>query len=163
MTRVYVSLGSNVDRERHLRGGLHALRAAFGELALSPVYESVAVGFDGAPFLNFVAAFDTAESIDAVDATLSRIEEAHGRVRGAERFAPRTLDIDLLLFGDCVVRRPGLIVPRDEILTYAFVLRPLADLAGDTVHPVLQRSYRELWEAFDEPDQALWPVTPDWS
>ena len=162
MRRVYVSLGSNIDRERHLRGGLDDLRLEFGELVLSPVYESKAVGFDGEPFLNLVAAFDTAQSIEAVDAALSRIEETHGRVRGEERFAPRTLDIDLLLFGDCVLQRPGLQVPREEIPRYAFVLRPLADLAGDEVHPLLHRSYRELWREFNDPTQTLHPVTIDW-
>lgn len=162
MPRVYVSIGSNVDRERNLRGGLNDLRSAFGEIALSPVYESEAIGFVGAPFLNLVAAFDTDERIEAVDATLSRIEEFHGRVRGEERFAPRTLDIDLLLYGDAVVQCPGLSVPRDEILHYAFVLRPLADLAGDLKHPVLQRSYRELWRAFDDPKQSLWHVAMNW-
>ncbi len=162
MTRVYVSFGSNVDRERHLRDGLRDLRDVFGAVELSPVYESAAVGFAGEPFLNFVAAFETAADVDAVDAVLSRIEEAHGRVRGEERFAPRTLDIDLLLYGDSVVRRPGLSVPRDEILRYAFVLRPLADLAGDELHPVLRRSYRELWGAFDDPAQTLTPVAMPW-
>lgn len=158
MVRVYVSLGSNIEREKHLRGGLSDLRAAFGALDLSPVYESSAVGFEGEPFLNLVAAFDTDQSIEAVDAELSRIEERHGRVRGGERFAPRTLDIDLLLFGDHVQRRPGLTVPRDEILVYAFVLKPLADLAGEERHPLEGRSYAELWAEFDDPSQVLRPA-----
>lgn len=162
MTRVYVSFGSNVDRERYLRAGVRDLRTEFGSVDLSPVYESEAVGFDGAPFLNFVAAFDSDASLDEVDAVLSHIEEAHGRIRGEERFAPRTLDIDLLLFGDNVVRRPGLTVPREEIQRYAFVLRPLADLAGDERHPVLGRSYRELWDEFDDPSQVLKPVAMEW-
>lgn len=163
MVRVYVSLGSNVDREHHLRGGLDDLRREFGEVELSPVYESKAVGFEGEPFFNLVAAFDTEQSIEEVDALLSRIEEAHGRVRGEERFAPRTLDIDLLLFGDCVRQCTGFNVPREEISRYAFVLRPLADLAGDEIHPLLKRSYRELWAAFDDPSQSLWPVSVDWN
>lgn len=158
MVRVYVSLGSNMQREKHLRGGLRDLRAVFGRLDLSPVYESAAVGFEGEPFLNLVAAFETEQSIEEVDTELSRIEEQHGRVRGEERFAPRTLDIDLLLFGDCVMRRPGLTVPRDEILEYAFVLKPLVDLAGEECHPVVGRSYAELWADFDDASQSLQPV-----
>ncbi len=155
MVRVYVSLGSNIDRERNLRGGLADLRTAYGALELSPVYESAAVGFTGEPFLNLVAAFDTDQSIEAVDAELSRIEERHGRVRGDERFAPRTLDIDLLLFGDCVLQQPGLTVPRDEILEYAFVLKPLADLAGAQRHPVSGLTFAELWGAFNDSAQSL--------
>lgn len=158
MPRVYVSLGSNIDRERNLRGGLTDLRARFGALELSPVYESEAVGFAGEPFLNLVVAFQADDPVEAVDAALTRIEEAHGRERGGERFAPRTLDLDLLLYGDLVKRGPDLTVPRDEILTYAFVLRPLADLAGEARHPLTGRTFRTHWADFDDPDQRLRPV-----
>lgn len=155
MVRVYVSLGSNIDRQKNLRGGLADLRDTYGALELSPVYESAAVGFTGDLFLNLVAAFDTDQSIEEVDAELSRIEELHGRVRGEERFAPRTLDIDLLLFGNCVLQQPGLTVPRDEIMEYAFVLKPLADLAGALRHPVSGRTYSELWDTFGDGAQSL--------
>lgn len=158
MPRVYVSVGSNVERERHLRAGLADLREAFGVVQCSRVFESEAVGFDGAPFYNLVVAFDTELPVEAVDTQLSRIEESHGRIRGERRFAPRTLDLDLLLYGDRIVRRPGLTVPRDEITRYAFVLRPLAEIAGGERHPVDGRSFGELWAAFDRPDQALRPT-----
>jgi 2-amino-4-hydroxy-6-hydroxymethyldihydropteridine diphosphokinase len=80
---------------------------------------------------------------------LREIEDAHGRVRGSEKFAPRTLDIDLLTYGDAVTTTDGYELPRDEILSYAFVLGPLAEVAGNEVHPVQKKRYGELWAGFN--------------
>lgn len=144
MTRAYVSLGSNIEPERNLRRALDALRARFGPLALSSVYRSRAVGFDGDDFLNLVAAFDSDEGPEAVAAALHAIEDAQGRDRQAPRFSSRTLDLDLLLYGDRVIERPGLRLPRAEIEEQAFVLLPLAELAPGLVHPVLGVTIGEL-------------------
>jgi len=138
--RVWLSIGSNQDRERSIRGAVRSLREAYGPLILSPVYETEAVGFEGEPFLNLVAGFETRVPVSALNTRLREIEDAHGRVRGQEKFAPRTLDIDLLTYGDLVGRIGGCELPRDEILDYAFVLRPLADVAGDELHPVVGRA-----------------------
>ncbi len=161
MPRVWVSVGSNQDRENSIRGGVRALRKRFGDLVLSGVYESEAVGFEGRPFYNLVAGFETEEDVAALNAAFRAIEDAFGRVRGPEKFAPRTLDIDLLTYGDFAGEVGGSVLPRDEILRYAFVLGPLAAVAGDEVHPVLERSYRELWDAFDQTVQPLTPVPLD--
>jgi len=158
MPRVWVSIGSNIDRERHIRAALQHLREAFGELVVSPVYESAAVGFDGAPFFNLVAGFFNNAPATELAVRLRAIEEAHGRLRDGPKFSSRTLDIDLLTWGDAVVRAGKLELPRDEILKYAFVLRPLADVAPEERHPVAGRSYRELWQAFDQAAQPLWPA-----
>jgi 2-amino-4-hydroxy-6-hydroxymethyldihydropteridine diphosphokinase len=154
--RIWLSLGSNQARERSLRGAVRRLREAFGPLVVSPVYESAAVGFAGDPFLNLVVGAETEWPIEAVQQHLRKIEDAHGRVRGPDRFAPRTLDIDLLTYGDAV--RPELDLPRDEIERYAFVLGPLADVAPDEIHPTLGQSYGALWAAFDRAAQPLRPV-----
>lgn len=154
-----MSIGSNIDPTRHVRVGLVLLREHFGELRTSPVYESRAVGFDGENFLNLVVAFDTDETVYAVNDVLHRIEARCGRRRGGTRFAPRALDLDLLLYGDLTIHDQGVRVPREEILHYAFVLRPLADLIGERRHPQDGRTFRELWDAFDAPEQVLWPAT----
>ncbi|MEJ1355377.1 MAG: 2-amino-4-hydroxy-6-hydroxymethyldihydropteridine diphosphokinase [Candidatus Sedimenticola sp. (ex Thyasira tokunagai)] len=158
MFRVWLSIGSNIERERNIRGALQALRERFGELILSDVYESEAVGFDGSPFYNLVAGFETTLSAGELMAELRGIEAAYGRQRGDERFAPRTLDIDILTYGDRVMNYEGQELPRDEIIRYAFVLLPLSEVAGEEMHPLTGKSYRQLWDEFDKTDQALWPV-----
>jgi 2-amino-4-hydroxy-6-hydroxymethyldihydropteridine diphosphokinase len=160
LPRIWLSLGSNEARERSLRGAVRMLREAFGPLVLSTVYESAAVGFVGEPFLNLVAGVDTDWPVEAVQRRLREIEDAHGRVRGGDRFCPRTLDIDLLTYGDLV--RPDLDLPRTEIMRHAFVLGPLAEVAPDERHPVLGRSYTELWADFERAAQPLSPVELEW-
>jgi 2-amino-4-hydroxy-6-hydroxymethyldihydropteridine diphosphokinase len=155
MPRVWLSLGSNIDREQHIRGAVRALRETFGKLIISSVYESEAVGFKGGAFFNLVVGFDT----DRAPAELCRyfraIEAAHGRERCGEKFASRTLDIDLLTYGDRVIKENNVEIPRDEITRYAFVLQPLAEVASDELHPALGMSYRELWKQFDKEGQVL--------
>lgn len=161
MTRAYVSVGSNVEPGANVRRGLAALERRFGPLVVSPIYETRAVGFSGNDFLNLVVALDTDMGADALHEVLRDIEDAAGRRRGGPKFADRTLDLDLLLYGDEVRHDDDLELPRGEILRYAFVLRPLADIAPDAEHPVVGKSFRELWAAFDDPEQVLWPADPD--
>lgn len=162
MPRVWVSIGSNVERERHLRAAVAALRERFGELLLSPVYETEAEGFDGDPFYNLVAGFDTGLPPGELHALMREIEAANGRDRGGARFGPRTLDIDVLTYGDQVGDAGGKRLPRDEITRYAFVLRPLADVAGEERHPELGLSYARLWQDFPGREAArMRPVALD--
>jgi 2-amino-4-hydroxy-6-hydroxymethyldihydropteridine diphosphokinase len=128
---------------------------------LSPVYESEAVGFVGENFLNLVAGIDTKLLPSELNDRLKGIEDRHGRARSGGKFAARTLDIDLLTYGIEIVDGGGIQLPRDEILRYAFVLRPLSDVAGDEVHPLERVSYRALWQAFDHSKQPLWCVDLD--
>jgi 2-amino-4-hydroxy-6-hydroxymethyldihydropteridine diphosphokinase len=94
--------------------------------------------------------FRTAEPPAAVVAELERLHVLAGRVRGLERFAPRTLDLDLLLYGDAIITEHAIRVPRDDIVKYGFVLGPLAELAPDLRHPVTGQTMSELWAAFDQ-------------
>lgn len=153
MTWVWVSIGSNIERERHVRAALEALRETFGELVVSPVYETPAEGFAGAPFYNLVAGFGTELPPGEVQALLRAIEERNGRRRDAGKFSDRTLDIDILTYGERTGEVEGLRLPRDEITRYAFVLRPLADVAGEERHPLLGASYASLWAQFDPDDR----------
>lgn len=163
MSRAYISLGSNIDRDSNTRAGVAALRRAYGELALSSVYESKAVGFDGDSFYNMVIGLDTDEDVLELARHLRRIEEEHGRERNGVKFSSRTLDLDLLTYDDLVLASPGLNLPRDEILKYAFVLWPLAEIAPDAIHPQAGKSYAELWRDFDSASLDLHPIAFDFS
>lgn len=146
MTQVYVGIGSNVEPEQHVVKAVDLMRARFGRVKLSPIYRNKAVGFEGDDFLNAVAGFETSLAVPELKTALDGIEVRCGRERGAARFAPRTLDLDLLLYGDKVDE--ALRLPRKEILKYSFVLKPLADIAADQRHPVSGETYAELWERF---------------
>lgn len=158
MPKVYVGIGSNIDRESNIRGAVRELAAHYGALALSAVYESKSHGFDGENFFNLVAGFESADSIETIKQTLSDIETLRGRVRQENRFSARTLDLDLLLYGD-VVRHDGeLNLPHPDILRYAFVLQPLAEIAPEARHPETGMTYAEMWNRSDKTGQDLWPV-----
>jgi 2-amino-4-hydroxy-6-hydroxymethyldihydropteridine diphosphokinase len=146
---------------RNLRLACRELRTRFGPLRISTVYRNAAVGFDGADFLNLVLAFRTTEPPEEVVAELERIHRLAGRVRGADPFSPRTLDLDLLLYGDAVIPDPRFRVPREDIEKYAFVLGPLAELAPELRHPVNGRTMAELWADFDRERNPIVPVAVD--
>ncbi len=147
MTTVLLSLGSNLQPARHLYLAVQALRAHFGELRVSPAYRTPAVGFEGPDFLNNGVLLHTDMELLPLDAWLHALEDAHGRDRSGPRFADRTLDIDVIFYGDRIVEGPGhLRVPRPE-LKHAFVLKPLADIAPDFVDPVSGRTLEALWRA----------------
>jgi len=149
MTRAWLSLGSNLEPDRHLRAALAALRARYSNIVASPAYRTRAVGFEGPDFLNLAVGLDTDETPEALDEWLHALEARIGRVRTGVRFASRTLDADIVLFGDRVLHGPGhLEVPRRELVEQAFVLKPMADIAPGVVHPQLGQTLAELWSAF---------------
>jgi 2-amino-4-hydroxy-6-hydroxymethyldihydropteridine diphosphokinase len=161
VTKVYVSIGSNIDRERHVMAALDALADTFSGLEISSVYESEAVGFVGDHFLNLVAGFDTTLPVRELSVCLRDIEHENGRKRGLERFSGRTLDIDILTYGDCVGDMDGVVLPRPEILDNAFVLLPLAEIAPDSTHPAKRQTFAALWQTYNK-QQKLWPVDFVW-
>jgi 2-amino-4-hydroxy-6-hydroxymethyldihydropteridine diphosphokinase len=161
MTKVYISVGSNIDPIVSIREGLTALQQRYGQLALSPVYESEAVGFSGDNFYNLIIAFDTTESVEEVATYLRQVEKENGRVRTGEKFNSRTLDLDLVLYGELILKNEHYDIPRDEIFKYAFVLLPLADLYPTGKHPETGDTYAKLWENFDQASQPLWVVDVD--
>lgn len=150
---VFLGIGSNVDPEKHVVAGVLALREAFGPVDLSPVYRSRAVGFEGRDFLNLAAAIRTRLSPRELKSWLAALEDRHGRRRDKPRFSDRNLDIDILLHDDRILDDDGLVLPRPEILHYAHVLKPLADLAPDRLHPETGRSMAAHWRDFRGDDQ----------
>jgi 2-amino-4-hydroxy-6-hydroxymethyldihydropteridine diphosphokinase len=162
MAVIYVSIGSNIDRYKHIVAALDALADVFGKLVLSSVYQSEAVGFEGDDFFNLVAGFESDLSVAELLKALRKIEDANGRLRSGPKFSPRTLDIDILTYDDEVGSIDGVKLPRNEITKNAFVLLPLVDIAAEVFHPVLKQSYRELWAGYNKAQQKLWAVDFEW-
>ena len=157
MPQIYVSIGTNQQRRRNLTLALDSLHKTFGCLTLSPVYESVAVGFSGDEFYNMVVGFHSEELIETINRYFKQVEKLSGRNHSLPKFGNRTLDIDLLSYGDCVRVEP-ITLPKPEILYHAFVLKPFNDIAPFWEHPVKKQSIRALWLAFDQEQQQLHPI-----
>lgn len=162
MTRVYISIGSNISRDENVRQSVYFLEKYFSNLLLSSVYETEAVGFEGDDFFNLVVAADTDQDLKTVRGWLQKIEEQQGRLRTQARFTPRTIDLDLLLFGNEIIKQQGFEIPRAEITEYAFVLKPLAEIAPAEQHPVTGYTYSQLWDEFDREGQALTKIDFQW-
>ncbi|MBI1731358.1 MAG: 2-amino-4-hydroxy-6-hydroxymethyldihydropteridine diphosphokinase [Gammaproteobacteria bacterium] len=158
MVKVFVGVGSNIDRARNIEAGIRALGDAFGTLTMSSTYESEAVGFRGDNFFNLVVVFESKAPPEHVAATLRAIEQRFGRDRGGPSLAPRTLDLDLLLYNELVRNDAEIRVPREDLTRYAFVLRPLAEIAPQLRHPVTGQRFADIWAAFDQSSQKLWPA-----
>jgi 2-amino-4-hydroxy-6-hydroxymethyldihydropteridine diphosphokinase len=161
MTAIFIGIGSNIERRRNVAAALAELQGLLGDLAISPVYETAAMGFEGDPFLNLVVGADCSLPLAALAPALRKIERDHGYIEGAPRFSPRALDLDLLTYGDCCGEFDGVLLPRPDIVDYAYVLWPLADLDGGAVHPALGISYATLRQRFSE-RQALRRVPFQW-
>ena len=146
--RAHVALGSNLgDRCAHLVAALDALGGTpeCRIVARSRVYETAPVGPPQGDYLNAAIAVDTRLTARALLERLQAIEQERGRERSVP-LGPRTLDLDLLLYGDAVIDEPGLQVPHPRMHERAFVLEPLAEVAAELHHPILGRSIRELAE-----------------
>lgn len=162
MVDVYISIGSNVEKERYIRAALDALAGRFSLVSLSPVYESEAQGFSGEPFYNLVVLIQTNLSVGQLNRNLRAIEYSNGRRRTPVRFSSRTLDLDILTYGDLIGIKDDIKLPRDEITHYSFVLKPLVDIAANVQHPFYQATYGELWECFNQQQQPLSVVDFQW-
>ena len=155
MSQVFLGLGANVDRECSMSAGLEALKLLDPDLIVSKMYESEAVGFDGAPFYNCVVQLDTELPLAELVAALKSIENANGRDRSAQITGGKGLDIDVLTYGDLVGCFAGIELPRSDITRYAHVLLPLSEIAPSVCLPGSQQSYQDLWQSFEKSDQQL--------
>lgn len=159
MADACVAAGSNVRPRESLRKALELLTREFPGLRASCAYANPAVGFEGDDFINLVVTFPTGRTTESLIEVLKGVERACGREPGAPKWGPRTLDLDLLLHGDRVGSIAGKSLPHPDLLTRAWVLGPLAELAPDLVHPVAGASIGSLWQRFDRGAHVLTPVS----
>lgn len=160
--QVYLSVGSNIDRDRNLSVCLDELDSSYNKLRVSSVYQSAPVGFDGDPFLNLVVHVEVSQTLPALIAQLKEIETDHGRDRANLRFSARTLDVDILLFDDLFGAHHGLVFPRQDISENAYVLRPLAELAADLVLPGGNKTIKDMWDEYERRKQPIQQVQFGW-
>ena len=161
MSRVFVGVGSNVDPEVHVRPGLVRLDAAVGIVGVSTFYATPALGRPSdPPFVNGVVEVGDHLAPAPLKALLSQVEEAEGRRRGGDRFAPRPIDLDLLLHGDAVSAAPGLPLPHPDVTGRRFVALPLLELAPDLVLPGSRLRLASVVDALPPcPMEPLWTFT----
>lgn len=145
-TDVYVAAGSNIEPLPRLRSALQALKERFGSLRVSPAYRNPAVGFAGDDFVNLVVAFATNETPDLVRTELQKVEALCGRPPNAPKWAPRAMDLDMLLYGNFFSNEPGLLLPRPDLVKRPYMLKPMVDLAPNLKHPTLHRTMSQLWQ-----------------
>ena len=160
MAEIFLSLGSNINPEIHIPAAIAELEQRFGPLNISSTYETASVGFDGPPFHNLVLAFHSDREPGDIARDLRKLEERHGRTRQSQKFSSRTLDVDLILYGDKIFADQDLRLPREEITRYAFVLEPLAEIAPEQAHPLSGKTYRQLWAEFDKAGLAQKKLKP---
>lgn len=157
----YVSGGSNLDAEKHLVLAARALKARHPGARFSRCHRNRAVGFEGPDFINFVVELPVRGDPALLKGELECIESQCGRARDAPKWAPRAMDLDILLFGDRVQQVPGLVLPRPDLLRWAFMLGPLAELAPHLTHPTERATIGDLWRRFDASANPLHPVDLD--
>ncbi|MBF9001460.1 2-amino-4-hydroxy-6-hydroxymethyldihydropteridine diphosphokinase [Vibrio nitrifigilis] len=144
MIATYVGIGSNIDRHNHIESALAELKRLGKGVTLSTIYECEAIGFKGQPFYNLVVEFQTQLSLQQLASELRDIELRLGRTVDAQKFQPRTIDLDIILYGDiCSKQKPEL--PRSDIYRYPFVIQPLYELCPELIIPNDGRSIRDVW------------------
>ena len=155
MPDVYVAAGSNIEPLQNLRSALNALKRRVGVMRVSRAYQNKAVGFEGPEFINLVIGFETEMTLTEVMSVLQAVEGLCGRARRAPKFEPRTMDLDLLLYGDMTCATHAITLPRPDLVKHAYMLGPLAELAPQLLHPTLKQTMGDLWKGFN---QAVHPM-----
>ena len=160
-TEVFLSLGSNINPKKNLQYACKELKKTFGNIQVSSVYRNKSIGFKGSDFLNMVvkvkSTFNPNEMLDY----LRGIEAATGRDIGTGAFNSRTLDIDMILYGDLIHPERPFKIPRKDIELYSFVLCPLAEIEPSGIHPVEGKTFKDLWKGFDQGEHPLNKVSLD--
>jgi len=158
MTPVYVAAGSNIDAARNLARAAEEIVHTWPDAKFSRAYTNKAVGFEGPDFINLVVGFRTAHPLDFVIARLRAIETHCGRPRYAPKWASRTMDLDVLLFGDLIEKTTDYTLPRPDLLKRPYMLGPMAEIAPHVKHPTAGKTMGELWAEFDRDGHEMVPV-----
>ena len=158
MKDVYVAAGSNVEPEKNLARACQEIANTWADVRFSRAYRNRSVGFDGPDFINMVLGFGTDDSLESVLARLRDIEILCGRPRNAPKWASRTMDLDVLLFGDRVEKTADYTLPRPDLLKRPFMLGPMAEIAPGIKHPIAGITIGELWQEFDRDAHSMNPV-----
>ena len=146
MSLVHLNIGSNQNRHSNIRSAIQSLERCFSDIVLSSLFESPSEGFKGNDFYNVGVNITTSKTTNEVVDILRDIENSLGRDRSLQKFSSRIIDLDLVLYGGIIDEI--LNVPRKDILKYAFVLAPLAELNPEKIHPLEGTSYQSLWKTF---------------
>ena len=162
MQSVALSLGSNINPHQHISLALDALQKRYGDLKTSSVFESEAIGFNGANFLNMVVVIETEESLEALGRFLKHFEDDNGRARNSPKFSGRTIDVDVLTYGQLCGDVQGIQLPRPEIVENAYVLWPLSQVLYDEIHPRAELTYGALWQRYEKKRQKIWSIDFSW-
>ncbi len=151
MSRVFVGVGTNINKAHNLRSCFSTLQQIFRKVVKSSVYQSAAVGFEGEDFYNMVVSFETTLTPSNINRIFFEIEKKHGRRRGKNQYASRELDLDQLLYDDLIVDTDEVYLPHKDLSKYSYTLKPMAEIAGDLVHPLIGKCFSELWHNLDRP------------
>ena len=146
MSIVHLNVGSNQNRRINIHLAIKAIEQYFSNIVLSSLFESPSEGFKGNDFFNIGVNITTLKTSNEVVDILHDIENSLGRDRSLPKFSSRMIDLDLVLYGEIIDET--LNVPRKDILKYAFVLAPLAELNPEAIHPLEGTSYQNLWKTF---------------
>ncbi|NVC92475.1 2-amino-4-hydroxy-6-hydroxymethyldihydropteridine diphosphokinase [Vibrio natriegens] len=157
MITAYIGVGTNIDREQHAKVAYNELQQLGEDLLVSPIYECEPIGFSSQNFYNFVITLRTSLSLEEFSHRLREIEFKWGREENAQKYQDRTLDLDIVLFGELIsTQKPEL--PRSDIYKYPFVTKPLYDLNPHLVIPGDGRTVADIWYAM-QPVDSLKPVS----
>ncbi|MBI4665481.1 MAG: 2-amino-4-hydroxy-6-hydroxymethyldihydropteridine diphosphokinase [Nitrospinae bacterium] len=159
--KVYFGIGANLEPDKNIEKALGLLRSRFNVTAVSSRYRSPAWGVkEPQPdYINLAVAAETGRDLFATRAELKLIEELCGRARNGDKFAPRSMDIDLIMYGDTIVNEPAVVIPHPHLLTQQFVYYPMMDIAPDAVVPGAGKPLREITPAYAQAELPIVPVS----
>lgn len=147
MITTYIGVGSNIDPEKHVKAAIDELKALGDVIKISTVYEAEPVGFSSHNFFNLVVELNVTHSLTELGSLLRAIEIKWGREPGAQKNQDRTLDLDILLYGDLVSDSDPKL-PREDLFKFAFAILPMVELNPDLIIPSTQRTISEIWAEF---------------